>query len=192
MLGEDSGIEVEALGGAPGIRSARCAPAGTEANERLLAELRGVEGDGRRARYVCELVADRPGRRGASRHGVLEGRIARRAPRHGGLRLRPGLRPDGRGADRRASSATTGSRATRTARERPARCKTPRPGLVPPPGAGSAPRDPPVHLGAEHDRVRHHVEPDEQQDRPTERLQRESRWSSSARRAGAPGSSPRA
>jgi len=76
MLGEDSGLEVEALGGAPGIRSARYAPAATEANERLLAELRGVEGDGRRASYVCELVLIGPDGEERRGTGVLEGRIA--------------------------------------------------------------------------------------------------------------------
>jgi XTP/dITP diphosphohydrolase len=76
MLGEDSGLEVEALGGAPGIRSARYAPAATEANERLLGELRGVEGDARRARYVCELVLIGPDGEERRGTGVLEGRIA--------------------------------------------------------------------------------------------------------------------
>ena len=52
VMGEDSGIEVEALGGRPGIESARWADDGIE---RLLREL-GSEED-RRARYVCELVA---------------------------------------------------------------------------------------------------------------------------------------
>jgi XTP/dITP diphosphohydrolase len=73
VLGEDSGLEVEDLGGAPGIRSARFG-AGDPVG-RLLAELQGVEGDGRRARYVCELVALSPEdeRRGT---GVLDGLIA--------------------------------------------------------------------------------------------------------------------
>ncbi|HEY7019078.1 MAG TPA: non-canonical purine NTP pyrophosphatase [Gaiellaceae bacterium] len=74
MLGEDSGLEVEALGGAPGIRSARYGAEGGEAIERLLGELRGVESRG--ARYVCELVLigpDGPELRGT---GVLEGSIA--------------------------------------------------------------------------------------------------------------------
>ena len=52
VLGEDSGIEVAALGGKPGIASARWAADGVA---QLLGELAGV-GD-RRARYVCELVA---------------------------------------------------------------------------------------------------------------------------------------
>lgn len=75
VLGEDSGLEVEELGGAPGIRSARFG--GGDPVGRLLEELRDVEADGRRARYVCELVALSPSgdeRRGT---GVLEGRIAR-------------------------------------------------------------------------------------------------------------------
>src|SRR6266576_176100 len=59
VLGEDSGLEVEALGGAPGIRSARYGAEGGEAIERLLGELRGVED--RAARYVCELVLLGPG-----------------------------------------------------------------------------------------------------------------------------------
>jgi XTP/dITP diphosphohydrolase len=71
VLGEDSGIEVAALGGRPGIASARWTADGVA---RLLEELGGV--DDRRARYVCELVAlgpDEEERRGT---GVLEGTIA--------------------------------------------------------------------------------------------------------------------
>jgi XTP/dITP diphosphohydrolase len=74
MLGEDSGLEVEALGGAPGIRSARYAPEGEEAIARLLDELRGVEA--REARYVCELVLIAPDGHELRGTGVLEGRIA--------------------------------------------------------------------------------------------------------------------
>src|SRR5262249_23449131 len=54
MLGEDSGLEVVALGGGPGVRSARYGSEDGGAVERLLRELQGVED--RRARYVCELV----------------------------------------------------------------------------------------------------------------------------------------
>lgn len=74
MLGEDSGLEVAALGGAPGVRSARYGAEGGEAIERLLGELDGIAD--RRARYVCELVLigpDEGERRGS---GVLDGRIA--------------------------------------------------------------------------------------------------------------------
>jgi XTP/dITP diphosphohydrolase len=75
MLGEDSGLEVEALGGAPGIRSARYAP-GEDANAKLLDELRGVEGDARRARYVCELVLIGPKGQEHRGTGIFEGRIS--------------------------------------------------------------------------------------------------------------------
>jgi XTP/dITP diphosphohydrolase len=74
VLGEDSGIEVDGLGGAPGIRSARFG--GDDPVGRLLAELRAVEGDGRRGRYVCELVALSPSGDEVRGTGVLEGRIS--------------------------------------------------------------------------------------------------------------------
>jgi XTP/dITP diphosphohydrolase len=73
VLGEDSGIEVDGLGGGPGIRSARFG--GDDPVGRLLAELRGLEDEGRRARYVCELVALSPSGEAARGTGVLEGRI---------------------------------------------------------------------------------------------------------------------
>jgi XTP/dITP diphosphohydrolase len=58
-LADDSGIEVDALGGAPGVQSARYAgPAATDAdnNARLLAALRDVPDAARTARYVCVLA----------------------------------------------------------------------------------------------------------------------------------------
>ena len=70
LIGEDSGIEVAALGGAPGLHSARWAADGVE---RLLQELAGVAD--RRARYVCELVCLTP--EGELRgSGVLDGEVA--------------------------------------------------------------------------------------------------------------------
>ena len=74
MLGEDSGLEVAALGGAPGVRSTRYGAEGGQAIERLLGELEGV--DERRARYVCELVLIGPDGEERRGSGVLEGRIA--------------------------------------------------------------------------------------------------------------------
>ena len=71
VAGEDSGIEVDALGGAPGVRSARWA---TRHVEHLLAELEGIHD--RRARYVCELVVLSPGADELHARGTLEGEIA--------------------------------------------------------------------------------------------------------------------
>ena len=93
ILGEDSGLEVDALGGAPGIRSARFAE-GMHV-ERLLEELREVEGAGRRARYVCELVCLSPAGEEVRGTGTLEGRIAV-APRGAeGFGFDPVFVPDG-------------------------------------------------------------------------------------------------
>jgi XTP/dITP diphosphohydrolase len=74
VLGEDSGLEVTGLDGAPGIKSARFA--GGLHVERLLAELEGMEGEARGARYVCELVALSPDGEEHRGTGILEGRIA--------------------------------------------------------------------------------------------------------------------
>lgn len=76
-IGEDSGIEVAGLGGGPGVRSARSA-AGDEVSW-LLRRLEDVEGAGRNARYVSELVAIAPGGRELRGTGFLEGRIAESA-----------------------------------------------------------------------------------------------------------------
>ena len=76
VLGEDSGLEVAGLGGRPGLRSARYAGPGEEPIGKLLSELGGVTGEGRRARYVCELVLLGPDGRELRATGVLEGAIA--------------------------------------------------------------------------------------------------------------------
>jgi XTP/dITP diphosphohydrolase len=75
VLGEDSGLEVAGLGGAPGIRSARWHGDADPVNA-LLDRLAGVEGDGRSARYVCELVALAAEGTEVRGTGVLPGRIA--------------------------------------------------------------------------------------------------------------------
>lgn len=75
VLGEDSGIEADALGGRPGVHSARWAGDGTA---RLLAEV-GLSSD-RGVRYVCVLVALGPGGEEVAVRGTLEGTLAR-APR---------------------------------------------------------------------------------------------------------------
>ena len=81
-LADDSGLEVDALNGAPGIYSARYA--GEEGNddknnEKLLRELQGVPDEKRRARFVCALALCAPGSRGMKEWTAresCEGRIA--------------------------------------------------------------------------------------------------------------------
>ena len=83
-LAEDSGLEVDALGGAPGVYSARYAGVDGKReardlanNERLLRELRGVPAERRTARFVCTLaVADPSGRIHAEARGTYAGVIA--------------------------------------------------------------------------------------------------------------------
>lgn len=72
MLADDSGIEVAALGGAPGVVTARWAEG--RHVEKLLATLDGV--DDRRAQYVCELVALSPDGSEIVGTGVLRGEVA--------------------------------------------------------------------------------------------------------------------
>jgi XTP/dITP diphosphohydrolase len=93
VLGEDSGVEIEALGGGPGVTSSRWA-AGREA-ERAIEELRGVEGERRRARYVCELVAIAPDGSEHRGMGILEGQIAEEPGGTAGFGFDPVFIPEG-------------------------------------------------------------------------------------------------
>ena len=99
VVADDSGLEVDALGGAPGIYSARYA--GTHAGDRnnvakLLTEL-ATAGAGAEppARFVCALVLARNGQMLAGFEGVVEGRIT--ASPHGsdGFGYDPVFVPDG-------------------------------------------------------------------------------------------------
>lgn len=97
-LGEDSGLEVDGLGGAPGIRSARYAGDGAsdaENVDKLLAALAGVDGNGRRARYVSELVAVSSEGLEIRGTGFLEGAIAREPRGSGGFGYDPVFVPEG-------------------------------------------------------------------------------------------------
>jgi XTP/dITP diphosphohydrolase len=76
LFADDSGLEVRALGGAPGVSSARFAGPGAtdEANNRLLLEkLRGVED--RTAQFVCVIALAEAGKVVATFRGVIEGHI---------------------------------------------------------------------------------------------------------------------
>jgi XTP/dITP diphosphohydrolase len=78
-LADDSGLEVDALGGAPGLHSARYAGEGgdDQANrEKLLAALTGVPFAQRGARFRCVLVVATPDGQEVESEGVCEGSIA--------------------------------------------------------------------------------------------------------------------
>lgn len=102
-LADDSGLEVDALDGAPGVRSARFAgeDADDEANTtRLLDELAGIRDPARRtARFRCVLVLRRPDGSETVASGRCEGRIAAEASGDGGFGYDPVFVPvpgDGR------------------------------------------------------------------------------------------------
>jgi XTP/dITP diphosphohydrolase len=90
LLGEDSGLEVTALGGEPGLHSARWSD---RPIEELLGRLEGI--DDRRARYVCELVLLGPDGDELRGTGTLEGRIAREPRGSEGFGYDPIFVPDG-------------------------------------------------------------------------------------------------
>ena len=78
VIADDTGLEVDALGGRPGVHAARFAgPGATYADNlrKLLAELEGVEPARRTARFRCACVACLPDGRELAGEGVLEGRI---------------------------------------------------------------------------------------------------------------------
>jgi XTP/dITP diphosphohydrolase len=90
VLADDSGLEIDALGGAPGVHSARYAsgdPHSAECNTedeannaRVLRELKGIPEQKRTARFVCVLVVARDGQTLRTFRGTAEG-ILLDAPR---------------------------------------------------------------------------------------------------------------
>lgn len=94
VLADDSGLEVDALGGAPGVYSARYAgkQGDDEANnQKLLRELAGVEESRRTARFRCALCITGGGLPGGEQvfFGVIEGRILREPRGDGGFGYDP-------------------------------------------------------------------------------------------------------
>jgi len=98
-LADDSGLEVDALGGKPGVHSARYS--GEDAtdernNEKLLEALSDVPDGKRSARFRCAIVlADASGRELAAVEGACEGRIGRQAVGSHGFGYDPLFVPDG-------------------------------------------------------------------------------------------------
>lgn len=98
VIADDSGLEVDALGGAPGVLSARYA--GTKAddtanNELLLRNLLPFREDERSARFRCVIVLARNGRKLAAFSGSVEGNILASPRGAGGFGYDPLFVPHG-------------------------------------------------------------------------------------------------
>ncbi len=92
VLADDSGLEVDALGGAPGVLSARYG--GEELdddarNRRILEALQGVAPERRGARFRCVLAVARSGQTLVTFEGVVEGRILDEPRGHNGFGYDP-------------------------------------------------------------------------------------------------------
>ena len=104
-LGDDSGLEIDALGGAPGLHSARYAGGGvggeTHANaadreniDRVLGELAGIPPERRTARFRCVLALVRGPQDIVTAEGLCEGRILDASRGAGGFGYDPIFVPD--------------------------------------------------------------------------------------------------
>lgn len=99
VLADDSGIEIDALNGAPGVHSARYAAeephkaetntADEENNARVLRELQGIPQERRTGRFVCVIAAARNGFTLASFRGEAEGIILDKPRGNGGFGYDP-------------------------------------------------------------------------------------------------------
>jgi len=98
VLSDDSGLEVDALGGDPGVYSSRYA--GEDGNDfanniKLLSELDGVEVADRTARFRCVIVLAKNGRVLAHFDGAVEGGIIHERQGQGGFGYDPLFVPNG-------------------------------------------------------------------------------------------------
>ncbi|MDE3086693.1 MAG: RdgB/HAM1 family non-canonical purine NTP pyrophosphatase [Acidobacteriota bacterium] len=122
-VADDTGLEVDALGGAPGVYSSRYAGAHASYAEnvaKLLADLEeaGAEGaEARRARFRTVVVARFPGGREVVAAGAVEGSIAAEARGTGGFGYDPVFVPDG-GDGRSFAEMTQAEKNTRSHRGR--------------------------------------------------------------------------
>jgi XTP/dITP diphosphohydrolase len=93
VIGEDSGLQVDALGGAPGIYSARFSGPGatdTSNNQKLMAELSAVPDAKRGAGYLCSVaLSDPAGKIRIACEGTCRGRILSEASGNGGFGYDP-------------------------------------------------------------------------------------------------------
>jgi XTP/dITP diphosphohydrolase len=97
-LADDSGLEVDALRGGPGVRTRRYAgedATDAQNNAKLLDELHGLPPERRGARYVCALVLAMPDEPLLTVRGECRGRIATEPRGQGGFGYDPIFEPDG-------------------------------------------------------------------------------------------------
>lgn len=97
-LGDDSGLEVDALGGRPGVLSARYGGPGLDdagRRAKLLEELRAIPDERRTARFVCAVALATPGAPTRIARGTCEGRLLREERGTGGFGYDPIFAPDG-------------------------------------------------------------------------------------------------
>ena len=97
VIADDSGLEVEALGGKPGVHSSRFEGLQSDSsrNTRLLEMLADTPVEGRRARFRCVIVAAQGGRLRVSVEGICVGLIAARCQGGFGFGYDPLFVPDG-------------------------------------------------------------------------------------------------
>ena len=101
-LGDDSGLEVDALGGAPGVFSARYSGSRQRGSERdranyqkLLEELQNAPDEKRTARFVCAIAMPGPDGQCITSRGICAGRIVRAPRGDGGFGYDPVFVADG-------------------------------------------------------------------------------------------------
>ncbi|SHN07623.1 XTP/dITP diphosphatase [Gracilibacillus kekensis] len=98
VIADDSGIEIDALNGAPGVYSARYAGEAKDdlANlEKVLDELKGVPEEQRTGRFVCVLAIAQPGQKTIFKRGECEGTIGDQAIGEHGFGYDPIFYPAG-------------------------------------------------------------------------------------------------
>lgn len=98
VIADDSGIEIDALSGAPGIYSARYAgpEKDDQANtEKVLREMKNIPEDKRTARFVCVLAIAQPGKKTIFKRGECEGSIAYKSRGNNGFGYDPIFYPLG-------------------------------------------------------------------------------------------------
>jgi len=88
-LADDSGLEVDALGGRPGVYSARYAPTSPERWAKLLAELKDIPWEGRTATFRCVIALAVPDHTPQTVEGVCQGFIAFAPKGQGGFGYDP-------------------------------------------------------------------------------------------------------